>query len=613
MKLRAQWPVLVGIALGLSQPIVHYAIQHFPPPGAVHSGMSIPDSVILLECMRMFESGLAAAYAPGEAAPTAGVAYYSLPHHWLYGLLGAMADCLGISHFSFLGIANGCALTFYLLMCWRFLRRAVPELAAPAFALFALTSGPGGILWMLAQAAGWHTQPAFETWFFRWIVYDLTEGPYFHPLLIGPRAYYTLSLGVLLGALSAAPFERERQALFWLPMVTLAAFLYARAGAVSVLLAVLMFSSQGSAGWRSLAGFALAAMPGIAASGALMQTNPAVIENHRHLANHAMWISPALIALSLHLPLIIPALCRAMRAMPAWQRHAAAAAAGYIAAYILLYVARGIYLGTLAHGRDGAVAAAVSDPALAGAVVGALWSLKRGAPTQAAPVAMPAWIALWVLCCFAIAISGFGQGRFLQFGPQRVQLFLWLPLCVLAAASLTQWRGRIRRAAWGILLTAGFSSLAVALVVFQAGAGRNDARGPFPYLFAQWITPAEAEALQRCGGSTILAPAPLADAAVVLHGAHTPFGIGSFNLAKTPMAARQREVAAFLDPATPSDNRRAMAVQWGLDYVLLSAARGSQEIAAQVLAREPWAEQIPGAPGLWLFRIAAHADEKKSR
>ena len=145
---RAIW-LLIAI-LALTQPLVHLLCLHFPPEYTVATGLHIPDSALFLHAMNMFPSGFHSAYATCQAAAgDASIAYYSVPHLWLYGVLGLIARVLPLDPFLTYGIANGLGAAFYLWVVFRLLIVIVPRFAVAAFVLFTLSGGPGGLLALL--------------------------------------------------------------------------------------------------------------------------------------------------------------------------------------------------------------------------------------------------------------------------------------------------------------------------------------------------------------------------------------------------------------------------------------------------------------------------------
>jgi hypothetical protein len=141
---RAIW-LLIAI-LALTQPLVHVLCLDFPPSGTVVTGLHIPDSALFLHAMDMFPSGFHSAYATCQAAGDASIAYYSVPHLWLYGLLGLIARVLPLDSFLTYGIANGLGAAFYLWVVFRFLLVIVPR--------FAVTSGASRFRGILPSLRG---------------------------------------------------------------------------------------------------------------------------------------------------------------------------------------------------------------------------------------------------------------------------------------------------------------------------------------------------------------------------------------------------------------------------------------------------------------------------
>ena len=87
---RAVW-LLIAL-LALAQPLAHVLCLYFPPSGTVSTRLHIPDSALFLHAMEMIPSGFHSAYATCQAGEgEASITYYSVPHLWLYGLLGLIA------------------------------------------------------------------------------------------------------------------------------------------------------------------------------------------------------------------------------------------------------------------------------------------------------------------------------------------------------------------------------------------------------------------------------------------------------------------------------------------------------------------------------------------
>jgi len=599
------WPWCVIAALALSQPALHYYLQHHPPSGVQFSGLSIPDSALFLESMARgaaldFRSPYATCQSAwGDADPR----FYAVPHLWLYAALGLFARLSGIGHFTLLGIANGAAFAFYLAMVWRFLRAAAPRYAAPAFALFTLGGGPGGLLYLGSLALGWTELPAFTDAFFRWSLYGLMEGPHFHPLLYAPRCYYTLALGIGFGALAAVcgglRSDRAAPLLWWLPALALGAFLYARSGVFfGVILLLVLAGAQARVTTRlsCLLGLAAPTLLGMALSAAVLRTNPQVVDNHLHAASMAMWLLPALVVCAL------PFAAAWQPIRSAWQSGGWLTSAvlraglGYLAAYAVLALGYMAYYGTLASGPEGSVAAAVSDWALVGLLFGLL---PRGELTESNVLAP--WWGWWLVLFAALALSGFGGGWFLQFGPQRMQMLIWLPLCLLAAAGLAGIRPVVRRFVWVVLLACGISSIGVSLVFFQSHYGRADAQGPFAAYHAEAIVDADARALEVLGEGTLLSPAPMSDIAVRLKGNDVVYGVGTFNLTDVDYVVLRDGVQHFFSAEATDAERETFARAWCADYILCPATWPAPAVDA--LRRAAWLRVVHDDGGALLLAV----------
>lgn len=611
-----RWPWVAAILLGLTQPLVHLCLVYLPPEGAVHSGLSVPDSALFLQSMDMFQTGFYSPYAICDSPwGEYSLRYYSVPHLWVYGVLGWLGHWVNADNFLLLGIVNGLSLSFYLVMVWRFLLVITPSIAQPAFALFALSSGPAGLIWLATAPFGIHDSPGFERWFFRFALYDLVEGPHFHPLLIAPRCYYTFPLGLFYGGLAALASSTEgirRRQLLWAPWVILATFIYARAGLFSIAIAVLVagYAAPISSALRTLftpsrllalSAYAIPVGIGVIASSFLMRLNPATIQNHLEITSMAMWISPALLSLSLLLPAVFLALPGLWAQLPDALRRVTGVFAGYLAAYVLLYLGRAFYYGTLLTGSDGAVALAVSDLALLGAPVGLLLAWQR--PQEGAEAAAPSWILPWMVAFMAISISGWGSGWFLQFGPQRLQVFLWLPACILAATGVQRLTPHARRFAWSLWLVAGAASIYVTLTHFQVGIDRKHAAGPFAIVNAQWISKSDADAIAMTQGATVLAKPLLGDAAVHRASAKAPFAVGGFNLSATPYSELHRHAEHFFSEDASDADRRKLIERWCVDYILISNLRPIPNAVRQNLKLSHWLVIVYDIDGTCLLRV----------
>jgi len=561
-----RWPWVVILLLALTQPALHWVIVNAPPAGYFWTGLSISDSALFLESMeRLGQLDFRSSYATcqsdwGGDDPR----YYAVPHLWLYGALGFLARLFGLSDFTMLGIANGLAFAFYLAMVWRFLCAVVPKLAQPAFLLFTLSGGIGGVLWVLCRQMDWIGHPEFGAYFFRYSVYGLMEGPHFHPLLYAPRCYYTLALGIVFGALAAVRQGMARGSLrpliWWLLALVLGTFVYARMGVFSLgILALMLACSGASRAMRAKLGllFATPVAVGAVLSALVMRTNPQVIDNHLEVASMAMWLTPALVVCGLHIAAGAPVFWRGIL-----HSRPVRAVAGYLGAYTLLALAYMAYYGTLLTANEGMVAARVSDPALIGLLAGLL-------PNRKSDDYETPWWLLWLLGVSAVAVSGWGQGWFLRFGPQRLQLLIWLPLCIAAAAAISKYSRVVRVEAYLALVLLGLASIAVTL-----GAYQSDLMAGTPsyhrYTYRHDLSPdgAFSQAFEGETG-TILAPLEVSDALVRASDLTVVYGVGTFNLTDVDYMNLRARVRTFFSRLPNEADRREFVEAWCVDWIYL--------------------------------------------
>jgi hypothetical protein len=606
------WAWLLILMLAATQPFVLFWIRHSPPPDTVATGLHIPDSALFLQAMRMFENGFESPYATCKSAHgIRGIEFYAVPHLWLYGALGWLARLVHGDDYAAYAVANGIGAFVYLLAaCW-FLREAVPRQADLAFLLFALSGGLGGILYAATGALGLHHVPAFEEIFRRYAVYELFEGPHLLPVLLMPRFYYTLSLGLCLAAVTAYMKCLRTGGWRWFALMLLlfapGAFIDLRYGIFTFGLIVLYTLAQTQHRLETrLALCTLAAAPlalgGIPAS-LLMRLNPAVIQNHLHVTNMAMWLSPFISVAIFHLLLLPGELRVRFTHLTQPFRIVAAAALGYLLTFAGFFCIYQVYFGNILVARDAAVANAISDWALLGAVAGAFYAWNRPAPSESR---RPDWIVLWLLVYLALAISAFGGGHFLRYGPQRIEVLLWLPLCMLSAAALQRHRVREPHATFtlaGIMIGCGAASIMISTLCFQAPLDYEPHRSPYAALHAEVMTQADAAVMDRIGAGIVLAPMPASDVIVRRRGNRTVFGAGSFNLSDQPYVPLETQVNRFFSTSASDDERADFVAEWCVEYIYCPDTWPVAPEVLEVLRRTPWLEEIASEDQAALFRV----------
>ena len=565
--------------------------------------MHIPDSALFIYSMRMFETGFESLYATCKSPyGTHYIGYYPLTYLWMYGALGVIADWFGFDHFLFYGLVTGLGALIYLAVVYAFLRQALPGLANRAFLLFALSGGIGGVAYLVTGVLGLHEHPLFDQAFLRYAMYELFEGPHLMPVTCLPRLYYTLSLALCLGGLTLMiRYSREKgagQLALALLLLLCGGVINARYGVFSWAIAAIYLWNHSSPMRERIRTAALLVLPVVAAglvNRAVVQTNPVLVDNVLEVANMAMWFSPFVSVVVLHLFLVPCEIKGRIPQLSRFSRVCACAAIAYLAAFSALFCLYQAYYGNILICRDGAVTATISDWALSGGIAGLLYGLiRRGRPSEPDE---HGWLVLWLLAFLSITLSGFGRGWFLRFGPQRLQVFLWLPICMLSALGLQRLETRLPRLAKtlaGALVTCGVCSILVGLLCFQGPLGRANARGPYANLHAEIMSEADARVLDRLGPGRVLALPPASDVIVLQRGNPVVFGIGSFNLTDVRYVVLRAEAQQFFSPDASEAVRRRVIQEWSADYVYCA---DTWPVAPEVV------EQLRGAS--WLAEVAA--------
>ncbi len=565
-----RWVWGLILALALQPVLVGLLCAYAAPPGTVSTGLQIPDSAIFLWSMRAPELDW---YSPYAFAPNMhDWRNFAMPHLWLYIVLGSIGDATGLPDYGLYTVANALGVFAYLLAAWWFLRNVSPGVAPRAFLLFALGGGVGGIAYLVCLATGLHTHPAFEDTFLRWGLYEIMEGAHLLPVTIFPRAYYTLSLAALLAGFTAflvRPAPGAGARMLWPPLMLAGAFLNARYAAFFLALGVLWLLAQPHRPTRRdvprLLAYVLPLLFGAAASLYLMRQNPMLIGIHREFGNMAIWFSPLVLAAGLvALPAAVPVwrACRRGQRLP----HALLVAGlCFLACYAAGYVLYAVYWGTLLRGNDGAVAKSISDWCLllaAPVFVARLWrwpragtgpTAKATAPTALAggarsPAAVPTFLALWLVGFTCLGLGGFFSGAYLELGPQRLLVLLWLPLCALAALGLQHWAPRWRTTHLRTAVACGATSVLVATLLFQSPVGRTNAEGPYAAQHAAIIHEDDAAAIAALPEERITTYGLAGDAVVFLRGLPVTHGVGSFNLRQRDWSPADGEYDPVREP-----------------------------------------------------------------
>ena len=618
MKRRMPGAILALIVVVAAiEPCTHLWLEYGMPDTVVPTGLHIPDDSFLMPSMEIFRSNFYSPYLSCQhpAGPN-DPRVYSLPHYWLYGIIGYAGHLLGLSALLTLGFANGLFSFFYLWAVYRFLRQAFPAYANRAFALFTLGGGIGGLLYL--ALIPWHAHPAFDACFYRYARYELLEGPFLSPVLLGNRLYYMLPLA--LGFLSLTGFLTALKETGWkkhvLPLIGffLTAYCNARLGPLFLLVLYLYLLSRPRPFLENLRIALAYAVPVTAAMvlvGLQFKLHPASIENIQQLLRRSMWFGSFLSAALWFLLAAAPEAFRVLRGARGPVRMLAGAAVGYWVSFALLYAGYQAYYGNWLWGGDASAAVLLSDYAVLGAVAGgcAVWLFRPKDTPPRAPAF--SWVLLWFLLLGAVALAAFGQGWFLRFMPERCMVMLGVPLAVLAAKGLERWKTRspfVSRTLLVLLLAGGLTSIAVSALCFQGPIGHAPGKGNFQWAHSDSITPDEAKVIAAIGPGVVIAPPsqpPLyTDIIVNLRkDVSTPFGQATLSLGDTNHLAMANILRMWFSPGATEFSRRALLNYYQVDYVFCPETRPVAPAVLDELRQIPWLEEIAHAGGAVLFHV----------
>ena len=559
------------VSLGLIEPLAHCWIAYAPPDGLVPTGIRTSDGVIYAHCMNMFESGFYSPYA--TAAATDGpnsVHYFWLPFHWLYGIFGAFAGMLGLSHFFALGWINGFFLSLMLYVVWRFFREVDPDRANIAFVLYTLGGGLSGLIYLVAMQRMANGDVSLREFVARSTAYELLEGPGLLPSLYGPRAYYTVSLALSIGSLTAliraVRIACGGHALFAALLLFAGGIVNARYAGLLACSGILylLCAETSPARLRKRFGmyYAIALTLALAVNAACMANNPVGAANTAGLVRQSILLTPMLVALCWRL-LLASRAWSGVLALPAFPRVAAYGALGYLAAFVPMHFAYQIYHGNLLTGGDGAAAVAVSDPALLGALLGAVWGYRTVIPSTQDE---HAWLWPWLLVLLAVGVCAIGQGWFLRLVPQRALVVAALPLALLGARGFMRWQAtspRVAQTVFAMSVLGGVSAILLSAFAVHGPLKRDIQLWPR----SEFVPQAVAEGMESVPPGIVLAPSPYNDLLSLYPGVRVLGGMGAADLSDAPSLALNAAVERFFAADTPDDARIEILRAWKIVHV----------------------------------------------
>lgn len=601
------WAVILGLAL--IEPLTHFRIAYFSPDGTVPTGLHALDSAFYLDCMNMFESGFSTPYATCQSAlGTSDIRFFSTAIYWMYGMVGAMGNALGVDDFLFLGLANGAGAAVYLFVVYRFLRVLVPRHANLAFLLYALGGGPAGVLYIATGLLGLHGTQGFEGYFLRFAMYEFFEGPYFLPVLHASRLYYTVALALCLGGftafINAVRKPSNHHLVFSCGLFLLGVFINMRFGVfVWIVLLLYLLCLRPANALRPFLAVTTSVLVAAIVSLLVIRLHPTFSANTFYTNRTAMWVSPFVSAALLHLVVGQGVIRENLRSLDGWGRVAAWSIAGYLGVFAVLFVGYQVYMGNLLVARDGAVAVWVSDKALSGAVVGFLFGLRAGSPKG--EKSELGWIALWLILFVAGAISAFGGGLFLQLNPQRLMILIPLPLCVFSAVAIGRMAeigGKKARATTVLFLTCGICSITVGAVEFQGPGNFGPKNGPYAGNHYEVMTADDGEVMERLEGGTVIAPLPYGDILATRPGVRVVYGVASVH-GDQLVSTLQPQVKAFFSEAASDDSRKDFVAAWCVEFIFCGNTWPVEEDIVETLKGIGWLQVVHEKNGAVLFEV----------
>jgi len=243
-------------------------------------------------------------------------------------------------------------------------------------------------------------------------------------------------------------------------------------------------------------------------------------------------------------------------------------AIGYLALFSILFVAHALYFGNGWDAGAAAAASAISDWALLGALAGGLYSALRK-PVESATEELGAWVVPWLLIFTVVGVSAWGQGWFQRLTPQRVMLFMGLPLSILTATALQSWgfrRARSARIYALAMIACGVVSIVVGALYVRGPLGRAPGEGLYAHLYRGSMTTADATLLESLAPGIVLAPKNFADVIALRPEMRVLGGIGGTDLSDQMSTEIDPAIALFFSRGSVVD-RAAFLEEWCIDYV----------------------------------------------
>lgn len=307
---------------------------------------------------------------------------------------------------------------------------------------------------------------------------------------------------------------------------------------------------------------------GVGASMGLMTFNPSFVGSTVSTVRQAMWLFPFLSAAFFFLFLVPCEVGCTMRCLPRFGRACCWCAVGYLAAFVLLYLAHQVYWGNYLKGGEPEAALFSSDKALAGALVGFIFGLTRRTRDRK-PDAEMGWVTLWFLAFLCFAVSAWGNGVILGLSPQRAMAMLGVPLALLAARrvhSLRLLHPKIAAGIVAVIVACGITSVVVGATCFQGPLFHKPGKRAFAWHHVESMTPNDAEVLTYLRPGVVLSTKQLNDVIALRPGNQVIFGAAT-GLGDQGYETMEEGVGQFFSADATPEFRADYLGRWCIDFV----------------------------------------------
>jgi hypothetical protein len=324
----------------------------------------------------------------------------------------------------------------------------------------------------------------------------------------------------------------------------------------------------------------------------------------------SVWLSSLVIAGLWHV-LAAPIPCvQAIRRLPTAPRVIAYAFAGWVAAYVTLFLGYNLYYGSVLAPADFTTTLWATDKAIVGAVFGACLALfdRRRA---AAGMDRPDWLALVFLVFIVMSIGIFFGGWYLRITPQRQLIIASVPLCVLSAMGIQQLKVRAPWAAWALtaaFILCGICSQAVSLCYYLGPLNWRPGHEPYSILQYTTMSNADAVCLESLGEGTVLSTPKFGDIIGVRNAGSTVFGNSSMALGGVPWKRVRDDWGLFFSEGVSDSVRREIVERYAVKYIYCPDTTPTPKRVVSALQHTPWLETVTQLGDACVLRVIGAPD-----